>query len=129
MWSQPNSPSCARLAEALWPMRRARPNCCSMGPSPRDLAWRDWPAPDQAWTPPKRWNSPVRSMPSRRCLGPHVALGAGAFMTIEPTRALVAVDVNTGPDTSPAAGLKANIAAVRDLPRQLAGCAAWAGRW
>ena len=38
---------------------------------------------------------------------------------IEPTRALVAVDVNTGPDTSPAASLKANIAAARDLPRQL----------
>ena len=40
-------------------------------------------------------------------------------MYVEPTRALVAVDVNTGGDTSPAAGLKANIAAVRDLPRQL----------
>ena len=40
-------------------------------------------------------------------------------MMIEPTRALVAVDVNTGPDTSPAASLKANIAAARDLPRQL----------
>jgi ribonuclease G len=38
---------------------------------------------------------------------------------IEPTRALVAVDVNTGPDTSPAASLKVNIAAARDLPRQL----------
>jgi ribonuclease G len=31
----------------------------------------------------------------------------------------VAVDVNTGGDTSPAAGLKINIAAARDLPRQL----------
>ena len=40
-------------------------------------------------------------------------------MMIEPTRALVAVDVNTGPDTSPAAALKINIAAARDLPRQL----------
>jgi Rne/Rng family ribonuclease len=29
------------------------------------------------------------------------------------------VDVNTGGDTTPAAGLKANIAAARDLPRQL----------
>ena len=27
--------------------------------------------------------------------------------------------MNTGPDTSPAAGLKANLALVRDLPRQL----------
>lgn len=40
-------------------------------------------------------------------------------MTIEPTRALVAVDVNTGADFSPAAGLKANLAAARELPRQL----------
>ena len=40
-------------------------------------------------------------------------------MMLEPTRALVAVDVNTGPDTSPAASLKVNIAAARDLPRQL----------
>ncbi|NCM97464.1 MAG: ribonuclease G, partial [Rhodobacterales bacterium] len=52
-------------------------------------------------------------------LVPAVALPGGGHMMIEPTRALVAVDVNTGPDTSPAASLKANIAAARDLPRQL----------
>jgi Rne/Rng family ribonuclease len=40
-------------------------------------------------------------------------------MQIEPTRALVAVDVNTGTDTSPAAALKVNIAAARDLARHL----------
>ena len=40
-------------------------------------------------------------------------------MAIEPTRALVAVDIDTGGDTSPAAGLKANIAAMRALPRAL----------
>jgi Ribonuclease G/E len=49
---------------------------------------------------------------------PPVALAAGS-MTIEPTRALVAVDVNTGADVSPAAALKANLAAARELPRQL----------
>ena len=49
---------------------------------------------------------------------PLVPVGAGA-MYIEPTRALVAVDINTGPDTSLAAGLKANIACVRALPAQL----------
>ena len=38
---------------------------------------------------------------------------------IEALRALVAIDVNTGSDHSPAAGLKANIALARDLPRQL----------
>ena len=48
-----------------------------------------------------------------------VDLVGGGNMLIEPTRALVAVDVNTGPDTSPAAALKVNIAAARDLPRQL----------
>jgi Rne/Rng family ribonuclease len=47
-----------------------------------------------------------------------VPLSSG-MMFIEPTRALVAVDINTGGDTSPAAGLKANLAAARDLPRQL----------
>ena len=48
---------------------------------------------------------------------PHIRFGASLW--IEPTRACVTVDVNTGPDTSPAAGLKANIAAARELPRQL----------
>jgi len=51
--------------------------------------------------------------------GPYVDLPGGASAWIEPTRALVAVDVNTGGDTTPAAGLKANIALCRDLPRQL----------
>ena len=49
---------------------------------------------------------------------PTVALGQGA-MAIEPTRALVAVDVDTGADLSPAAALKANLAAAAELPRQL----------
>jgi ribonuclease G len=50
---------------------------------------------------------------------PRADLPGGAYLLVEPTRALVAVDVNTGPDTSPAAALKANIEAVRELPRQL----------
>ena len=49
----------------------------------------------------------------------YVRLDNGASAWIEPTRALVAVDVNSGGDTSPAAGLKANISLARDLPRQL----------
>lgn len=51
-------------------------------------------------------------------LRPEVTLGAGS-MTVEATRALVAVDVNTGTDGSPAAALKVNLAAARELPRQL----------
>ncbi len=38
---------------------------------------------------------------------------------IEPTKAFVAVDVNTAADISFAAGLKANLAMAKDLPRQL----------
>ena len=40
-------------------------------------------------------------------------------MFVEPTRALVAVDVNTGGDTAPAAGLRANLAVARALHRAL----------
>ncbi len=50
---------------------------------------------------------------------PTVGLDGGGSMVIEATRALVAIDVNTGGDFSPAAGLKANLSAARDLPRQL----------
>jgi len=49
---------------------------------------------------------------------PQVALGQGS-LAVEPTRALVAVDVNTGSDLSPAAALKVNLAAAAELPRQL----------
>jgi predicted amino acid racemase len=48
-------------------------------------------------------------------------------MVVEPTRALVAVDVNTGSDASPAAALKANLAAARALPR--ADAALRSGGW
>jgi ribonuclease G len=51
-------------------------------------------------------------------LQPEVLLPHGT-MFVEATRALVAIDVNTGGDSSPAAALKANLAAARELPRQL----------
>lgn len=51
--------------------------------------------------------------------GPEVRLPTGGWMAIEPTRAMVTVDVNTGGEFSPAAGLTANIEAARELPRQL----------
>lgn len=55
----------------------------------------------------------------RALVSADVPLAGGASMILEATRALVAVDVNTGADFSPAAGLKANLSAARDLPRQL----------
>ena len=50
---------------------------------------------------------------------PYVALRPDGSIIVEPTRALVAVDVNSGSDTSPAAALKANVAAAKALPRAL----------
>ncbi|MEM9011834.1 MAG: ribonuclease E/G [Pseudomonadota bacterium] len=54
-----------------------------------------------------------------RLLQPPVDLDDGTWMSVEPTRAMVTVDVNTAGDFSPAAALKANLAAARELPRQL----------
>ena len=89
------------------------------GVSPHDRAWRDWPAPDTLASDPGSFATLGILERIDTLRAPAVTLPGGAQAFIEPTRALVAVDVNTGPDTSPAAGLKANLALVRDLPRQL----------
>lgn len=89
------------------------------GDGPHARAWRDWPLPgDLSREPGSFAELGVLERIDELC-GAGVALPGGARAFIEPTRALVAVDVNTGTDTSPAAGLKANIAMARDLPRQL----------
>ncbi len=81
------------------------------GDGPQAVAWREWGA------------APAREAPlgdAVEVAGSTVSrLPAGASMSVEATRALVAVDVNTGADTSPAAGLKTNLAAARMLPRAL----------
>ena len=86
-------------------------------------AWRDWtnPYPDEAihggpdmFEHFGVWDA-IEALRS-----PRVDLGeGGAWMAVEPTSALVAVDVNTGGATSPAAGLRANLAAAAALPRAL----------
>jgi Rne/Rng family ribonuclease len=50
---------------------------------------------------------------------PEVDLPSGGMLCIEPTRALVAVDVNTAATFSPGAALSANLETARELPRQL----------
>jgi len=89
------------------------------GPSAADLAWRDWPAAEV-------WDETQGAFARHgidalidAALAPEQALSGGARAWIEPTRALIAVDVDTGADASPAAGLKANIALARALPRLL----------
>lgn len=109
------------LAEAVLADLAGPPELLVDGPSAHDLAFRDWldPAVDDADSDPKSFERHAVGDAVAALLSLRIALEAGAHMLIEPTRALVAVDVNTGPDTSPAAALKANIAAARDLPRQL----------
>lgn len=96
-----------------------KPELLLEGPNAHLLAWRDWPTPDEMSDAPDGFTTHEVDDLIDKALAARVPLSGGATMYIEPTRALIAVDVNTGGDTSPAAGLKANIAAVRDLPRQL----------
>jgi len=109
------------LAEAVLADLNGGPELLIDGPGAHDIAFRDWldPAVDEADTDPGSFDRQGVTEALEALRSPRVALEGGGHMMIEPTRALVAVDVNTGPDTSPAAGLKANIAAARDLPRQL----------
>lgn len=109
------------LAERVMADGTGGPELLLDAPGAQDLAWRDWvdPQPDEVADRPGAFrNFGVEELLDALCR-PEAALGGGASMVIEPTRALVAVDVNTGGDTSPAAALKANLAAARDLPRQL----------
>lgn len=89
--------------------------------SPHDLAWMEWsdPKPDTVEEGDDSFERCGVLEAVDALLSPEVALPGGGHAAIEPTRALVAIDVNTGNDTSPAAALKANIALARDLPRQL----------
>ncbi|SHG99158.1 ribonuclease E/G [Marivita hallyeonensis] len=89
------------------------------GDGPHLLAWREWTDKAEIDTAEGSFerHGVLDVLDALRTRD--VPLGARASMAVEPTRALVAVDVNTGGDTSPAAGLKANLAAVKDLPRQL----------
>lgn len=83
------------------------------------LAWRDWPVPDILADGPSAFADHGVEEMIDAALRPRLDLPGGGFAFVEPTRALVAVDVNTGGDTSPAAALKANLALIRALPRAL----------
>ncbi|MEM8656908.1 MAG: ribonuclease E/G, partial [Pseudomonadota bacterium] len=85
------------------------------------LAWREWadPEPDQVLAEDGSFEALGLWDTLPGAVGPRAELGQGAFAYIEPTRALVSVDVNTGQDTTPAAALKANVAALRMLPLAL----------
>lgn len=89
------------------------------GPGAEELAVREWPRPDQTDEGANAFSEHGILDEIEALLRPSVELRAGASLSVETTRAFVAVDIDTGADTSPAAGLKANIAGLGELPRQL----------
>lgn len=105
------------LAARVMADRGNAPELLADGDGPHDLALREWSA-QQIVTEPAGFDRTGVSDQIAALRSPRVDLGEGT-MYIEPTRAFVAVDVNTGGDGSPAAALKANLAAARALPRQL----------
>jgi len=86
---------------------------------PHGLAWREWVEPATVITDAGSFEDHGVLDQMVALENPCVSLDGPAFMYVEPTRALVAVDVNTGGDTSPASSLKANLAACKSLPRAL----------
>lgn len=110
-----------RAAEAILADREGGPEPMLDAPSAHEFAWREWahPAPDAVEDRAGAFADLGVAEMLDAALAAEVALGDGAAMVVEPTRALVAVDVNTGADLTPAAGLKANTAAARALPRAL----------
>ncbi|KGJ03521.1 ribonuclease, Rne/Rng family [Paracoccus halophilus] len=109
------------LAQAIAQDREGTPELLLDAPDPAETAWQDWsdPQPDSIVDHPNAFAETGMLEALEAFLKPRVDLPGGAWAEIEALRALVAIDVNTGSDHSPAAGLKANIALVRDLPRQL----------
>lgn len=98
--------------------RNASSGPLTAGDGPHFTAWREWTEPAEIDTADGSFEEHGILDAIEPLTRAEVPMGPHA-MFIEPTRALVAVDVNTGSDLSPAAALKANLAAVAELPRQL----------
>jgi Ribonuclease G/E len=111
----------AQLAASILAETGGEPELLLDAPGPHDAAWIDWaePAPDQLDKGDDAFDLHGVTDMVDALLSPAIALPGGGSALLQPTRALLAIDVNTGRDTSPAAGLKANIALARDLPSQL----------
>jgi Ribonuclease G/E len=109
------------LAATVMADAEGAPECLLDAPDSHHLAWRDWadPDPDEVIDQPGCFATHGVLEAVDEALSPRLDLTGGANAFVEPTRALVAVDVNTGGDTSLAAGLKANLALARALPRIL----------
>ncbi len=91
----------------------------SEGDGPHVLAWREWVEKAEVVTETGGFETQGVLDALDALAEDRVMLSGGASMYVEQTRALVAVDVNTGSDASLAAGIKANMSCARALPRAL----------
>lgn len=101
----------ARLAE------RGEPALVLGAPDAAAVALRDW---DGVPVPPDEGFAAHGLLEALDALAsPLVELPSGGWIAVEPTRALVAVDVNTAGAFGADAGLAANLETARELARQL----------
>jgi len=107
------------LAEQVAADAGAGPEVLIEGDGPHVLAWRDWVTAADVVTDAGCFDDcgVLDALDAARSA--QQMLGGGASFFVEQTRALVAVDVNTGTDGSFAAGLRANLACARALPAVL----------
>jgi Ribonuclease G/E len=89
------------------------------GDAPHLRAWREWSETAEIFREEGDFERLGVLDALDQTLSIREPLPGGGCLFIEPTKALVAVDVNTGSDTSLAAGVKANVACARLLPRAL----------
>ncbi|APG48479.1 ribonuclease E/G [Phaeobacter porticola] len=95
------------------------PEVLAEGDTPHLLAWRDWTGPADVERDSGGFERSGVLDALEIAQGIREPMASGAFLFIEQTRALIAVDVNTGADTSLAAGVKANLACAKSLARAL----------
>ena len=110
------------LADGICAETTGKPELLLDAPTPWEQAWMDWaePAPDAIEEGDDSFERCGVLDAADALLSARIDLQGQGDAFIEQTRALVTVDVNTGNDSSAAAGLKVNIALARELPRQLA---------
>lgn len=108
-----------KLSRALMSDADKEMDVLAQGDGPHVLAWREWTAPAEVITDTGCFETHGVLEALDAALQPEEPLDGGASLYIEPTRALVAVDINTGRDASLTAGMTANMACARALPRAL----------
>ena len=111
--------SLRRSAEAVIDAAEAGPSELLDGDGPWHLAWRDWTEAADIVRQEGAFGTLGVSDQIEALRDPRQQLPGGGSLFVEQTRALVAVDVNTNSDNSYAAGLKANLACLKALPRIL----------